>query len=343
MTDYTNSGLSLLGTGGGGGGTTTVIVSPSTDTSNYYTKSQIDNTVQTINTNISTKQSITDCTRDYYNKVSIDASLNLKQDKTAMTNYYTKTNIDSSLNLKQDKTDIANYYNKPSIDTTINTINSTLSAKQDKADMSNYYNKTTTDTELNKKQDKTDMINYYNKTYIDTTINTINTTLANNANTSAIPSLTGYFNRLNNSTTDTFNYISFTQDSLNPSQLNFNYSNLLTYLSTLSSSSSSSPLPSLANYFNAINNSTVDADNLIAFHRDPSNSNQINFNYNNLKTSLNSKLGSDALTNYYTKTNIDNQLTTINTALGNKANTSDIPNLTNYFNAVSKSQQIQII
>jgi hypothetical protein len=126
---------------------------------NYYLKTAIDASVNTLLSSYYTKSAIdSSLNSNIYNKTAIDTSVN-----SILGFYYTKSAIDSSLN--------SNFYNKTAIDTSINSILGFYYTKLaiDSSINNNIYNKTTTDaTFLSKTSFDTSMnSNYYAKSTID--------------------------------------------------------------------------------------------------------------------------------------------------------------------------------
>ena len=119
---------------------------------------------------------------NYYTKAEVDASLNLKADKTELENYATKNDV--SAFITKDALDgyateefvnssLGNYYTKSEVNTSLglkqdtliagNNItieNNVISATGGSIDSSNYYTKAEVDASLNLKADKTELEEY---------------------------------------------------------------------------------------------------------------------------------------------------------------------------------------
>jgi hypothetical protein len=134
---------------------------------NYYLKTVIDASVNTLLSSYYTKSAIdSSINNNVYNKTAIDTSVN-----SILGFYYTKSAIDSSIN--------NNFYNKTRIDASF--ANVTLKSTVDSS-LNNYYVKTAIDTSINSILgfyytksviDSSINSNFYNKTAIDTSINSI--------------------------------------------------------------------------------------------------------------------------------------------------------------------------
>lgn len=82
------------------------------DANNYYTKAEIDSTVQTLNNSIAQKADAATLTQNYYTKDVCDSKYVAQ---TSMTNYYTKAQVDQ-LVADAINNALANYYTKSQAD-----------------------------------------------------------------------------------------------------------------------------------------------------------------------------------------------------------------------------------
>ena len=127
------------------------------------------------------------------------------------------------------------------------------------------------------------------------------TALANKANVTAIPSLTGYLNTVSILTSDSSSLIKLYKDATNTNTLDLDYSNLLIAIAALSTDFANAitlantkanitAIPSLTNYYNSIINQTTDTAQLIKLIRNTAATSELNVDYTNLITALSNKL-----------------------------------------------------
>ena len=299
------------------------------DLTNYYNKSEIDNKLTTIDNEIATKQ-----------------------DTLTAGNNITITNNVISANVPQ--IDLSNYYTKNQIDSQVNTINGEINTKQDKLIAGN--NITISNNEISA---NVDLSNYYNKQEIDTTISRVNSNVSNNTNdiTNLKAKDTQLESTINtnkqNITTNTSDIATIkTQQTTQDQQISSNRAlsnQIIEGLKTLR----------VFNYVGTFNTTTtykrndvVDNNNRLFLSKVDSNVGHTPPSDNQSNTYwllLDGVQASVDLTNYYTKSEVNNELqdylaiTTFNntiqqiqtkqgeqdTLISQKANTSD---LANYYN-----------